>query len=408
MKVRLFLIWILLLLTRQSVTAQVPREYLNGRWWNGSSFEPRVFYSVDGFLTSKKPTGTVEVVDLKQGFVVPAFGDAHNHFPDSEKTQSWANSGFLATGVFYVLNPNDIAELSNPIRSELGKPNTIDVVFAHAGFTCTGGHPRPLYESLVDRKIYNFPKSELEERAYYSIDSLSDIQKKWPHFLATKPDFVKLYLLHSEGYSQVNKGKSDGLRPDFFDELVKRARSAGLRSGAHIESSEDFHAAVNDGVDLILHLPGYHWRNGDVAADYLIRDSDARLAKKKRVLVVTTIGLADRGTDPALMDKLRTTQQENLRRLKHAGVTLIVGTDGPPGATAAEIEHLKATGVFSNLELLRMWSEATPQAIYPGRRIGFLRDGYEANFLVLAANPVDDIAATKKITMRVKNGEVLK
>jgi imidazolonepropionase-like amidohydrolase len=122
--------------------------------------------------------------------------------------------------------------------------------------------------------------------------------------------------------------------------------------------------------------------------------------------VVTTIDIGDSEKDPERRKRVRATQAENLRKLKTAGVVLVLGTDGLPGGTVTEIADLKATGVFSNRELLNMASEVTPTAIFPGRKVGRLRDGYEASFLVLAKNPVEDIAATKEIVMTVKNGRV--
>jgi imidazolonepropionase-like amidohydrolase len=100
---------------------------------------------------------------------------------------------------------------------------------------------------------------------------------------------------------------------------------------------------------------------------------------------------------------------QNLRHLKDAGVRLAVGSDTMPGAgVLAEIEFLKDTEVFSNLELLTMWSETTPNVIFPQRKIGALEDGYEANFLVLEGNPVQDFSWAKRIRMRVKQGDPLK
>ena len=43
----------------------------------------------------------------------------------------------------------------------------------------------------------------------------------------------------------------------------------------------------------------------------------------------------------------------------------------------------------------------------PNRRIGHLKGGYEASFLVLAGDPVRDFMNVKKIDMRIKQGEVL-
>ncbi len=64
-------------------------------------------------------------------------------------------------------------------------------------------------------------------------------------------------------------------------------------------------------------------------------------------------------------------------------------------------------GAMSNAALLKMWTETTAGAIYPGRRIGQLREGYEASFLVLAGDPLMDFAEVTRITRRVKQGRAL-
>ena len=37
---------------------------------------------------------------------------------------------------------------------------------------------------------------------------------------------------------------------------------------------------------------------------------------------------------------------------------------------------------MDHLALLRMWCETTVQAIFPQRKAGFLKEGYEVNFIV--------------------------
>jgi imidazolonepropionase-like amidohydrolase len=54
-----------------------------------------------------------------------------------------------------------------------------------------------------------------------------------------------------------------------------------------------------------------------------------------------------------------------------------------------------------------MWCETTAATIFPKRKIGHLKDGYEANFLVLTANPLVDFANVKTIELRIKRGEPL-
>jgi hypothetical protein len=117
------------------------KAFVNGEWFDGKDFQSATFYTVNGLLTKRKPNGPLETVDLHGGFVVPAFADAHNHFPSSKQDLAAANRAYLDAGVFYVLNAGGNAEPANSIREQLGTPATIDVIFAHALFTCSGGHP---------------------------------------------------------------------------------------------------------------------------------------------------------------------------------------------------------------------------------------------------------------------------
>jgi cytosine/adenosine deaminase-related metal-dependent hydrolase len=52
---------------------------LNGQWFNGQTFKTKTFYVVNGIFTERKPARVDETVDLKNGFVIPPFGDAHCH-----------------------------------------------------------------------------------------------------------------------------------------------------------------------------------------------------------------------------------------------------------------------------------------------------------------------------------------
>jgi imidazolonepropionase-like amidohydrolase len=407
------------------------KAFVNGEWFARKGFRSATFYSVDGILTRRKPTGSIETVDLQGGFVVPAFGDAHVHFPSTEQNFEMANRASLQAGAFYVLNAGGNAETENPLRSKLGTPATIDVIFAHSVFTCHGGHPQPYLEYLREHGVefgVPFAKTKLEDHYFRTIDSVADIDRKWPQFLSTKPDFVKLIFVYSELYQSSDGGeKSMGLRPDLAAEIVQRAKAAGLRTGAHIESAEDFHNVVAAGVDVVMHLPAFPdpqdrqaaYRNkSNWEERYTISAADIKLAAERKVTVVTTAasGSAENFEKPnplAAMNenekRFRKITIQNLRHLKDAGVRLAVGSDTMPGAgVLAEIEFLKDTEVFSNLELLKMWSETTPKVIFPQRKIGRLEDGYEANFLVLEGNPIQDFSRVKRIRMRVKQGDLLK
>ena len=341
-----------------------------------------------------------------------------------------ANRAFLRAGVFYILNAGGNADTENPLRSKLGTPATVDAIFAHSVFTCHGGHPQPYLEYLNEHGVefgVPFAKTKLEDHYFRSIDSIADIDRKWPQFLSTRPDFVKLIFVYSELYqSGDGSEKSMGLRPDIAAEIVHRAKAAGLRTGAHIEDATDFHNALAAGIDLIMHLPAFPdpldrqaaYRNkSNWEERFTIPSSDIELAAKRDAIVVMTAAAlsAENFEKPNPLSGLNENEKrfrkimtQNIRNLKDAGVRLAVGSDMMPGAgVLAEIDFLKDTNVFSNLELLKMWSETTPKLIFPQRKIGGLEVGYEANFLVLEGNPIQDFSRVKSIRMRVKRGNLV-
>src|ERR1041385_6764650 len=66
---------------RQSVTSTAGPSYAftNGLWFIDGRFERRTYYSVNGILQSTSPARLDSTADLRGGFVIPPFGDAHTH-----------------------------------------------------------------------------------------------------------------------------------------------------------------------------------------------------------------------------------------------------------------------------------------------------------------------------------------
>ena len=162
-------------------------------------------------------------------------------------------------------------------------------------------------------------------------------------------------------------------------------------------SAPDFRAALESGVHHMAHLPG--GRGPDSL--FLLTDADAAEAARRGVTVATTVS---QHLDDALTERLLATQYaHNVEVLRRHGVPILVGSDLFPGTAATEVAALARSGLFTNLELLTMWSVTTPRAIFPERRIGALEDGYEASFLVLRDDPLVDMSA-RTISLRVKQG----
>jgi imidazolonepropionase-like amidohydrolase len=168
----------------------------------------------------------------------------------------------------------------------------------------------------------------------------------------------------------------------------------------------DFKVAVRAGVDEINHLPGRFSFSEKDFENYVLKKEDVRLAGQKGIYVVPTYSLllGNKDRDKAYTAKAQEVQHTNLKLLHRYGVKITFGADSYNKTSQREAFYLKDLGVFSNLELIRMWAENTPQTIFPNRKIAFLKDGYEASFIALPENPLENFEAVKNIRTIFKQG----
>ena len=398
--------------------AQHVYELRDGRWLGADGFRAGTRWVVDGRTTLRRPTHVDSVIDLAGGWVVPPFGEAHNHNVDyttPTRTDSLLRQ-YLRDGVFYVKNPGNLPRGRDSLAGRVNVPTGVDVVFANGLLTATGGHPTGLY--LRNRSRGAMTPADSDGGFLWILDSLPDLERKWPRILAGRPDFIKVVLVHSEEFARRRTDSAffnwRGIDPALVPEVVRRAHAAGLRVSAHVETAADFHAALVGGVDEINHIPGFR---GDEhthltePARYEVTTDDAKLAAARKVWVVTTLSgfsvYDPHGPDSLTRRAADSLFVRNLRVLRAAGVPLAIGSDTYRDDSVQEAAYLATLGVFTPLDLLRAWSEATPRAIFPSRRVGCLTDGCEASLLVLAADPSADFANTRRITLRMKDGRIL-
>jgi len=134
--------------------------------------------------------------------------------------------------------------------------------------------------------------------------------------------------------------------------------------------------------------------------------TDAKLAAERGIVVITTAASALRSPE-AVRAALKPEQAANLKLLRENGVQLAVGSDNPADSSVIEADYLQRLGVFDNLALLKLWTETTAKTIFPKRKIGALSEGYEASFLALEGNPLEDWQNIRKIRLRFKQGDLL-
>jgi imidazolonepropionase-like amidohydrolase len=199
--------------------------------------------------------------------------------------------------------------------------------------------------------------------------------------------------------------------PEIYKAVIDEAHKNNLRTIAHVYTLEDAKGLLRAGIDAFAHG----------VRDKVLDDEAVALYKGRRGLVVGP-NMPERGVavdmswlsesiPPAELQKLQAAvstnradvnefwkiQAQNLAKVNAAGVKIVVGTDGnTPYAPHIEMEDMVAAGMTANqvitaatkngAEFLRMTDAGTIEA------------NKSADFIVLDANPLDDIRNTRKIS----------
>jgi (2Fe-2S) ferredoxin len=385
-------------------------EFTNGKWFIDNEFKSLAVYSINGVFSFNKPEKIDTTVNLQDSYIIPPLAEAHNHnigtgVIDWDKR---AIRNYLDAGVFYVKIQGNLP-VSQNYKDELNlnRPGTLDVQFAHGNITATNGHPISLVHNLHKRGYYKgTPIESLENLRYFTMDTEDDISNKWPLISKYNPDFIKIMLINSDQYDRNINDTSiwyKGLNPKLVHSIVEKVHHNGLRITAHINNTFDFHHMLVNKVDEIAHMPrmisGFDYK--PISAD------DAKLAAKNETFILTTlaVSLFQGGTikkeDIPLAKKY---QADDLAMLNKHGALLAIGSDDPTDTSVKEAMYIKDLGIFDNLTLLKIWTENTPKTILPKRKVGLIQAGYEANFISLKGNPIENFESLTKINTKFKQG----
>jgi imidazolonepropionase-like amidohydrolase len=242
----------------------------------------------------------------------------------------------------------------------------------------------------------------------YWVSGPAEGRKAVEELAAHKVDIVKIWV-------DTRDGKYKKLTPEIYGAVIDEAHKRGLRVTAHLFDLEDAKGLLRAGVDALAHGV----RDRDI-------DDEFVAMFKARPSLVLTPNLPDRGVkvdlswlkpglgpnqlamleaannDRPVAQTLYGIQARNLARLNAAGARITLGTDGNRAWGAhEEMQDMVAAGMTpmqvivaatrNSAEFLRMDS-------------GTLQPGKSADFIVLDANPLDDITNTRRISAVVLRG----
>lgn len=385
-------------------SAPLTWELKNARWFDGQKIQRGNLYVHDGVFVAKKPAKVNRKMDMRGQVLINPLAEAHNH--NLQTAWGWGQFAdqYIDEGVFYAAmlcgDPAGVAEVQ-PLAAT---PEAPDVSFVTACITSPDGYP--LAAVLPEPS----PAAAAAQQQIVLVDSPEQARAQWPAIQARGGAWIRVVLAHSERpelHQQAGMFGRLGLTPETAAELTRLAHADGRRVVAHVETAADFDAALAAGVDAIAHLPGYANTLAEAAPTFAISEAAAAQAARQRTAVITTTAATGLfKLEPDAQAALREVQRANLARLQSAGVQLLIGSDVFIGTARAELHALDALGV-DRATLLRLATQDTPRALFPGRRIGCFDPGCEASFLVLGDDPIADLGQIDMPMLRVKQGRLL-
>ena len=386
-------------------SAPLSWELKNARWFDGRQIQRGNLYVENGVFVAKKPAKVNRKMDLRgQQVLISPLAEAHNH--NLQTAWGWNRYAdqYLDEGVFYAAmlcgDPAGVAE----VKPLAAKPAAPDVTFVTACITSPDGYPLTA--------VLPTPSAEAAaaQNLIVLIDSPEQARAQWPAIKARGGNWLRIVLAHSDR-PELRQDPAIfgrlGLTPESASELTRLAHADGRRIVAHVETAADFDAAIAAGVDAVAHLPGYANTLDEPPETFAISEAAAARAARQRTAVITTTAATGLfKLEPGPLAALRDVQRTNLARLQAAGVPLLLGSDVFIGTSRAELHALDELGM-DRAALLRLATQDTPRALFPGRKLGCFEPGCEASFLVLGGDPLADLAQLDMPLLRVKQGRLL-
>jgi imidazolonepropionase-like amidohydrolase len=220
---------------------------------------------------------------------------------------------------------------------------------------------------------------------------------------AKKVDLIKIWV--DDRMGMVKK-----LTPELYTAVIDEAHKNGVRTIAHIYTLEDHKGVLRAGVDALAHGV----RDKDIDDDYLAivkqhpnlvlgpnmpeRGVPTDLAwLRESIPAADWQKLQAANTNKAEANAFWSIQARNLAKMNAAGVKIVVGTDGnTPYAPHIEMEDMVAAGM-TPMQVITAATRNGAQFLRLND-VGTIEANKSADFVVLDANPLDNITNTRKIS----------
>jgi imidazolonepropionase-like amidohydrolase len=266
--------------------------------------------------------------------------------------------------------------------------------------------------------------------APYGVTTEEEARKDVRELAAKKPDFIKIWVDDRGGTVQK-------LTPALYRAIIDEARKQNIRVMAHVFYLADARDLVEAGVDGFLHS----------VRDAEMDDALVAKMKQKKMFITPNLSINGRGAaarqppwyedrilaevfSPAAIARARPAQAagqgrggaanpnqptsyelqiRSLTKLKNAGVTIALGDDtGIQNSFSGygalqQLERMAESGMTPQQVLVS--ATRTAAEVLRLADMGSIAPGKSASFVVLDANPLDDLANARKISTVYLRGQ---
>jgi len=334
------------------------------------------------------PAGATRV-DLTGKTVMPAIIDTHKHLAGTreEMVDQLQHLAYYGVGVAMSLG-HDVGDLAFQVREET-IPNAARSRTAGRGITA--------------------PEPGRSENPYW-ITSEDEARTAIQELAERRVDLVKIWV-------DDRNGQYEKLSPALYGAIIDEAHKHNLRVTAHIFALEDAKGLLRAGIDAFAH--GIRDRDIDEEIIELFKERpnvvlvpnlpDQGVAMDMSWLGETVSAeelqqLQEASTDRPAVQEAFGIQARNLARLHAAGVRIAFGTDGSTGwRPPIEMVDMVAAGM-SPAEVITAATRNSAELLQLAD-VGTVEADKSADFIVLDANPLDDIMNTRRIAAVYLRGE---